>query len=511
MEFAYRETGGGMKNDIVLYQRIYQLLKNQIECGLLPEGKSLPSRAKLCREFQVSEKTVRRVLEEMQEKGLIETRQGKRPVVRNAALAGCEYETETLQEGTEVPKDIFNTGRLFCDPVIEHGIARCAREDWEMPAAIIERMNPSRATEFWRLSHYFWRFFVARNENDLILHAVKSLGFFYIEPLPGPLEMREAYWNALRSFVRTAGGEGYSKEALLESMSGLYGFGADKRRIEAHYRKRPDAPWRSGCCGLEQSLRSAEERYSHVYMDIIGLIAIGRYQPGDQLPTHKEMQMKYGVSSDTTAKAIRVLREWGIVTAKRGCGIYVSMDLTGLKNVKIAPDLIGCHLRRFLDSLELLDFTIDKVAEHAAEWIPAEAAGALLRKMERLWNEEYLYQITPMTLLEFITDYIQYAPLKEIYRMASRNYHIGRCIPKLVTRHKSFESRAIQRQAVEAVECLIQGDGRRFSEKAAAMFGYVHGLVLRECGQLGYLEIADRVYDGSALWKRVFQDFGGGK
>ena len=28
--------------------------------------------------------------------------------MRNAALAGCEYETETLQEGTEVPKDIFN-------------------------------------------------------------------------------------------------------------------------------------------------------------------------------------------------------------------------------------------------------------------------------------------------------------------------------------------------------------------------------------------------------------------
>ena len=147
-----------MKNDIVLYQRIYQLLKNQIECGLLPEGKSLPSRAELCREFQVSEKTVRRVLEEMQEKGLIETRQGKRPVVRNAALAGREYEAETLQEDATVSQDIFSTGRLFCYPVIEHGIARCAREDWEMPAAIIERMYPSRATEFWRLSHYFWRF-----------------------------------------------------------------------------------------------------------------------------------------------------------------------------------------------------------------------------------------------------------------------------------------------------------------------------------------------------------------
>lgn len=511
MEFAHIETGGGMKNDIVLYQRIYQLLKNQIECGLLPEGKSLPSRAELCREFQVSEKTVRRVLEEMLEKGLIETRQGKRPVVRNAAQTGREFETETLQEDATVSQDIFSTGRLFCYPVIEHGIARCAREDWEMPAAIIARMDPSHATEFWRLSHYVWRFFVARNENDLILRAVDSLGFFYIERLPGPLEVREAYWNSLKNFVRAAGKDGYSKEALLENLSGLYGFGADQRWIEAHYRKQPDASWCPGRCGLEQSLRSAEERYSHVYMDMIGLIAIGRYQPGDQLPTHKELQRKYDVSSDTTAKAIRVLREWGIVTAKRGCGIYVSMDLTGLKNVKISPDLIGCHLRRFLDSLELLDFTIDKVAEHAAEWIPADAAEALLRKMERLWNEEYLYQLTPMALLNFITDYIQYSPLKEIYRVVSRNYHIGRCIPKLVTHGKSFESCAIQRQAVEAVECLIQGDGRRFSEKAAAMFGYVHGLVLRKCEQLGYLEVAGRVYDGTALWKRAFQDFGGGK
>ena len=63
------------------------------------------------------------------------------------------------------------------------------------------------------------------------------------------------------------------------------------------------------------------------------------------------------------------------------------MDLTGLKNVKISPDLIGCHLRRFLDSLELLDFTIDKVAEHAAEMDSGRGAEALLRKMERLWNE----------------------------------------------------------------------------------------------------------------------------
>lgn len=111
MEFAHRETGGGMKNDIVLYQRIYQLLKNQIECGLLPEGKSLPSRAKLCREFQVSEKTVRRVLEEMQEKGLIETRQGKRPVVRTLRWPAANMRRRLCRKARRCP-------RIFLTPAV---------------------------------------------------------------------------------------------------------------------------------------------------------------------------------------------------------------------------------------------------------------------------------------------------------------------------------------------------------------------------------------------------------
>ena len=74
---------------------------------------------------------------------------------------------------------------------------------------------------------------------------------------------------------------------------------------------------------------------------------------------------------------------------------------------------------------QLLDFTIDKVAEHAAEWIPADAAEALLRKMERLWNEEYLYQLTPMALLNFITDYIQsvsYTHLDVYKRQGKKRY-----------------------------------------------------------------------------------------
>lgn len=488
-----------MKNDILLYERIYQLLKGHIECGILPAGAKLPSRVELCKEFQVSEKTVRRVLELLAEKGLIETQQRKRPVV-NAPAAGGAAVAALLPA---VPKDVFDTGRLLCYPVIERGVALCAQEDWAIPAAVLARMDPAHGAPFWRLSHRFWRFFIARNGNDLILRAVDSLGFFNLEPLPGTLALREGYLRSLQSFMGAAAQGGGAERPLFECLSQLYGPGGKRAQFESRYRTPPGSPPRAGLMGLEQRLRSAEERYSHVYMDMLGLIAIGRYLPGDRLPSHKELQRLYDVSGDTTAKAVQTLQEWGVVTAKRGRGIYVAMDLAGLKNVQIDPGLLGCHLRRFLDSLELLSLTAEGVAAHAAAAIPAEAAKAFLQKMDRLWNAAYLYQLTPMVLLEFITGYIQYPSLKEVYQVVAKNYHIGRCIPRLVTQDKTAQSRAIHAQGTEAVECLLRGDAAGFAQKASAMFRYVHGLVAQACKSLGYWEAARKVYDGTALWKKT--------
>ena len=67
---------------MMMYERVFQIIKNKIECGLLPAGSSLPSRCNLCEEFGTSEKTIRRVLKMLEENGLIKTQQRRRPVVR---------------------------------------------------------------------------------------------------------------------------------------------------------------------------------------------------------------------------------------------------------------------------------------------------------------------------------------------------------------------------------------------------------------------------------------------
>ena len=78
-----------MKYDKYQYDRIFEILKNKIESGRMPKGTALPSYADLCKEYKVSNKTIRRVVAMLSEAGFIETKERKLSVVAYD-LAGTE-------------------------------------------------------------------------------------------------------------------------------------------------------------------------------------------------------------------------------------------------------------------------------------------------------------------------------------------------------------------------------------------------------------------------------------
>ncbi len=488
-----------MKSDIVMYEKVYQVIKNKIVCGLLPHGVKLPSRANLCQEFSTSEKTVRHALEKLSQEGLIETTQRKRPTVIFDRCLGEENVLCTMAKvDATVANDVLKTGILLCYPTNSRGMALCRGEDWHIPEAMIEKMDPQRPTEFWRLSSRVWRYFIARNGNELMLRAVDSLGFGKLDPLPGTLDMRTNYLTNLRQLIQTMKRGGNPSNVRFDDLFVLYGFLPDE------FLKAPTYTDLQGvdAKGLERQLYQSQERYSSVYLDLLSLITIGRYQPGDRLPSHEELRRIYGVSIDTTIKAVQTLQDWGVVTATRGKGIFVAMDLEGLKKIHIPPELVACHVRRFMDSLELISLTIEGVAAHAAAYVTAEEARWLYHEIDFLWHGPYLYQLSPYVLLNFLVEHIHYDALKVVYRVIKNNYHIGRSIPKLINRVKNANCQTVYQQCMLAVSYLREGEPRRFARKAAEMFQYTHQLIITECKRLGYWEAAMRVYDGTALWRR---------
>lgn len=474
-------------------------MKNKIESGLLPEGTSLPSRADLCLEFGTSEKTIRRVLSMLEEAGLIETTQRKRPVVISGP--GASHKSTMLALGkidSSVTNDVLKTGVLLCYPVIKNGIMLCSRADLEIPHRILGNMRIGNPSEFWKLSKRFYRFFVARNENSLILQAVDSLGLSDLRPLRDDIQLRTRYYGQMKEFMRVVEAGGEPEGVRFEDMSAIYGLAEGETPA---FRVAPDSAVLLGRTQLEELLQVSEVRYSAVYMDIIGLIAAGRYQRGDQLPTHKELQKIYGVSVDTTTRAIQILQELGVVKTVRGNGIYVETDRNEIQKIQLSPCLTAVHVRRYLDTLQLLMLTIEGAAACAADHTNRQDLEAALAKANRLWEEDYLYGRTPAVLLDYITEHIGIEAFGAVYELLRRNIRIGRSIPGLLTAEKTPVNCEIHGQCEAALQALMAGREALFLEKAAKVFESIYQLVIEECRRLGYYKEAMEAYDGAALWK----------
>jgi DNA-binding GntR family transcriptional regulator len=58
---------------VPVYRQIADLLTEQIECGELPAGRAIPSELAIRQTYGVARGTARRAVEELRERGLVET------------------------------------------------------------------------------------------------------------------------------------------------------------------------------------------------------------------------------------------------------------------------------------------------------------------------------------------------------------------------------------------------------------------------------------------------------
>ena len=129
-----------MKYDKFNYNRIFENLKNKIESGLMPKGTVIPSYADLCKEYKVSNKTIRRVVAMLSDAGLIETKERQLSVV---VFEQADAESDSIHDLKEpnvsVMTDILKTAEILYYPFICHGISLCDKFDWDIPEKIVRQ------------------------------------------------------------------------------------------------------------------------------------------------------------------------------------------------------------------------------------------------------------------------------------------------------------------------------------------------------------------------------------
>lgn len=102
------------------------------------------------------------------------------------------------------------------------------------------------------------------------------------------------------------------------------------------------------------------ERIQH---DIIS----GIYNPGDKLPSVRDLALEASVNPNTMQKALAELERSGLVRSQRTSGRFITENQDLLKKMK--SELAGEHIRSFLEQMNSLGFDRNETLELITEAI----------------------------------------------------------------------------------------------------------------------------------------------
>ncbi len=99
-----------------------------------------------------------------------------------------------------------------------------------------------------------------------------------------------------------------------------------------------------------------------IFIQILERIRIdvisGKYQPGEKLPSVRELAAEAAVNPNTMQRAFAELERTGLVYAKRTSGRFITEDQEMIETVK--SEIAKEKIRLFLDSMKELGYEKDQ-------------------------------------------------------------------------------------------------------------------------------------------------------
>lgn len=103
-----------------------------------------------------------------------------------------------------------------------------------------------------------------------------------------------------------------------------------------------------------------------VQMDII----TGRYQPGDKLPSVRDLAQEAAVNPNTTQKALSELERSGLIYSQRTSGRFITEDKELIHQMK--KELAAAEVSAFVAHMKQLGITPEEIRQLLAETIEEE-------------------------------------------------------------------------------------------------------------------------------------------
>ena len=106
-----------------------------------------------------------------------------------------------------------------------------------------------------------------------------------------------------------------------------------------------------------------------IYLQIVDVIKTniiaGAYQPGDKLPSVRDLAMEASVNPNTMQKALSELERDGLVMAQRTSGRVVTEDMEMIKEIR--SKLAREQILAFIDKMKKLGFNKEEIVAMVAQ------------------------------------------------------------------------------------------------------------------------------------------------
>jgi len=111
--------------------------------------------------------------------------------------------------------------------------------------------------------------------------------------------------------------------------------------------------------------------YLQIVQRVRRALRLGLLEPGDQLPTVKEVVASLAINPNTVLKAYRELEHQGLVAARPGVGTFVTGSLGGGPRAALGP--IRADLERWLAKARMAGLDRESIEDLFADCLSAAA------------------------------------------------------------------------------------------------------------------------------------------
>jgi GntR family transcriptional repressor for pyruvate dehydrogenase complex len=123
-----------------------------------------------------------------------------------------------------------------------------------------------------------------------------------------------------------------------------------------------------------------------LYRQLVSLITSGKLEPGEKLPSERDMALELGVSRQSVREAIYRAKAAGLIEVRQGGGTFVISSLRGNLKPPLSILLEGQaeKIFEFLEVRRLIEAWCAEKASKAANGTDLKRMQAILRRMEKV-------------------------------------------------------------------------------------------------------------------------------